>query len=265
MTHGKLKAEGSEDGANDIEDDRALLNELGLTDSQAALFLGKSRQALNGQLGPKKGAGQPGTLDYFKLSDILMLVSAARQTGRAFSAERVEDYVRRTRAPRGEESHIPFELLMGVLLGEPPTLDIEGADTVVFMLPAFADLRSQLEKAARELMKVARQLQDATPQPKVFILASTSMQAKMAGQWLGLDCGENCFGRDIVDHYLPTVLVYRSAQDEARPYVLTESGTFVEAPHFRAPMIAECVRSLLPEEVSDALRPNIKSADGGKA
>ncbi len=231
-----------------------------MTDAEAASFLGKSRQALNNQLGPKKGGTAPP--DYFKLSDILVLISSARATGRQFDGLRVGEYVARTRKPREGESDVPFDVIMKMLLGEPSALNTEGADAVIFMLPAFVELRSQRPDAADELAEVARELRERSPMPEILIFSSTDMQATMAGKWLELDTGK-CFGRDIVDHYFPTVLVYRGAEDKAIPYVLSEKGTFVEAAYYRGPMMAECLRSLLPDEVSRALQPPGKGEPGG--
>lgn len=242
---------------NPIRDDRQLLDELNLTDAEAASFLGKSRQALNGQLGSKRSREKSGPFDYFKVSDIVILVSAARQVGRVFDVARISEYVFRTRPRRGDEPGVPFELLDNLLFGETSAIDVAQADTVVFMLPAFADLCAHRPDARDALVKIAKQLRSANPRPNIFVLSSTPTQAKMVAQWFDLDLEEDhCFGDEIVDHYLPTVLTYNQNSDIARPYVLTENGTFVEAPQFRAPMMVQCVRSLLPNEVSRALRPD---------
>jgi hypothetical protein len=248
-------------GTPSIRDDRSLLEALHMTDAEAASFLGKSRQALNNQLGPKKGPPGTAPLDYFKLSDILVLISSARATGRQFDPIRVGDYVERTRKPREGESDVPFDVIMEMLMGEPSALNTEGADTVIFMLPAFVELRSQRPDAAEELAEVAKELRARDPMPEILIFSSTDMQATMAGKWLDLDTGKT-FGRDIVDHYFPTVLVYRRKEDRAIPYVLSEKGTFVEAAHYRGAMMAECLRSLLPDEVSRALQPPGKIQPG---
>lgn len=245
-----------------IRDDRSLLDALHMTDAEAASFLGKSRQALNNQLGPKKGPPGTAPLDYFKLADILVLISSARATGRQFDPVRVGDYVERTRKPSAEETNVPFKVIK-MLLGNPSPLNTEGANTVIFMLPAFVELRSQRPDAAEELSRVAKDLRAGNPETEIFIFSSTAMQAEMAAKWLELYTEKNSFGRDIVDHYLPTVLAYWREEDKAIPYVLTENGLFVEAAHYRGAMMAECLRSLLPDEVSRTLRPYDEEEPGG--
>jgi hypothetical protein len=254
--------EGAGLALGEIKDDRGLLDSLGLGDVDAAMFLGKSRQALNNQLGPKKAKpGQVRPTDYFRLGEILILVSGARQLGRDVDVPSVRHYVECTRA--AEAGNAPYRLLMELLDGEYEEIDLEGADTVVFLLPAFADLRASRGDVAMNLLHLAHSLPKGEGAPAVFVLSSTEMQAQMAGHWLGLNDGANCFGREIVDHYLPTVLVYRRERDEPRPYVLTERGAFEAAPRFRSNMIADCVRSMMPTDVAKQLRPEGASRVAG--
>lgn len=254
----KVANRGTVDAASNqpLANDRDLLDALKMSDSDAAMFLGKSRQALNTQLGPKKGARRKAPANYFKLSDIVIMVSAARQLGREFNVPAVKDYVERTRKPAGEDGKGPYKMLLGLLEGEQEKFELHGAGALVFVLPSFAELRARHADIAEDLRDIVRRAQTMNPQPTLFLLSSTSLQAKMAGQWLGIQDSQKCFGRDVVDHYLPTILLYNSANDEPRPFVLTENGTFVAAPRFLSHMVADCVRSLLPLQVSRELHPD---------
>ncbi|HVQ07891.1 MAG TPA: hypothetical protein VMS43_05610 [Allosphingosinicella sp.] len=237
-----------------IADDRQLLVRLGLSDVDTAMILTKTRQALNNQLGPKKApAGQQRPTNYFRMGEIALLVGGARQLDRPIDVPAIKHYVAATRS--AEIGKPAYQLLMKSLEGESEEIDLADASTVVFLLPAFADLRAARGDVAMNLLYLAHALPRGEEAPAVFVLSSTEMQARMAGQWLGLDTGSNCFGRDIVDHYLPTVLVYCRDRDESRPYVLTERGTFEAAPKFRSNMIADCVRSLMPSEMRPYLSP----------
>jgi hypothetical protein len=242
---------------NPIRDDRELLDRLHLSDVEAAMFLTKTRQALNNQLGPKRARGHAPT-DYFRLGEIVLLISAARQLEREIDVPAVKAYVAATRPE--DVGRPPHVLLLKLLEGESEEIDLVGASTVIFLLPAFADLRASRGDVAANLLELARSIPHGDGAPAVFVLSSTEMQAHMAGQWLGLDNGSNCFGRDIVDHYLPTVLVYRREHDDARPYVLTERGTFDAVPRFRTNMVAACVRSMMPSELRPHLSPEDRSA-----
>jgi hypothetical protein len=242
-----------------IRDDRELLDRLGLSDADAAMFLTKSRQTLINQLGAKKaGADLERPTDYFRLGEIATLISGARQLDRIIDVPAVWHYVAVTRAD--DLGTQPYVMLVKLLRGKAEALDISGATTIVFLLPAFADLRASRGDVAMNLLHLAHDLPSGDAGPAVFVLSSTEMQARMAGQWLGLDTGSNCFGRDIVDHYLPTVLVYRRDRDESRPYILTERGTFEAAPRFRSNMVADCVRSMMPSEMRSYLSPEVKPA-----
>lgn len=239
-----------------IKHDRELLDRLGLSDVDAASILTRSRQALNNQLGAKKAPAEaPRPTTYFRMGEIALLVGGARQFGRQIDIPAIKHYVAVTRPD--EIDGPAYQLLVKSLEGEAEEIDLADASTIVFLLPAFADLRASRGDVAMNLLYLAHALPRGANAPAVFVLSSTEMQARMAGQWLGLDHGSNCFGRDIVDHYLPTVLVYCRKRDESRPYVLTERGTFEAAPKFRSNMIADCVRSLMPSEMRRDLSPEV--------
>jgi hypothetical protein len=259
--------------AKRIENDRDLLDALQMGDPEAAMFLGKSRQALNTQLGSKKSGMGKAPRDYFKLSDILILVSAARQIGREFNVQAVRDYVKVSRPP-DELTQKPYDLLMGILDEELIELDTTGAKTMVLILPTLNDLLANRPEVARSLRETVRQAAERQPPVQIFLLASTVIRARSAGQWFAIP-EDHCFGRDLVDHYLPSVILYRDPPDgpkyanmgeegegnrgQARPYILTEKGGFVASPSFSAELIAECVRSMMPLEMRSALQPPRKT------
>jgi hypothetical protein len=250
---------GSGDDASRIANDRDLLDELQMSDADAAMFLGKSRQALNAQLGPKKGEGRAPPSDYFKLSDILILTSAARQLGRSFDAAAVKGYVDSSRKPATDTR--PYELLISLLKAEPEGLDTEGADSIILILPAFQELRTRWVSVATFLRRLVGELNQRVPRPRVLVLGSTATRARMAGQWLRGVPDEDCFGSDMVDHYLPTIMAYRRAEDDLRIFVLTEEGSFKGAPSFVQDMMAGCVRSMLPLAARSALDDGKGSVD----
>jgi hypothetical protein len=242
------REKGEEVAAGIIADDRSLLRCLKMSDADAALFLGKSRQALNSQLGPKNGFNPPD--DYFKLSDILVLTSAARQLGRTFDVKALKDYIDRTRTPNKEGA--PYKLLMSLLNAEPEGLDTDGADTVILILPAFHELRAKLPEVRDFLRKTVAELARRDPPCEIFVLGATDGRAQSAGDFLGVDRGR-CFGSDLVDHYLPSIMVYRRATDDLKVFILTQDGDFSRAPTFIQPMLADCVRSMLPKAIRPAL------------
>jgi len=236
-----------------LENDRMLLKRLQLNYSEAATFLSRSRQAVQSKLsGP-----EPAPNNYFTPGEIVILVSAARQLGREIppkAVSEIRDYVAGTRGKEGEV----FKLFVQLLNADTDSVDVSDATAIVFLLPGFAELRTSRPDVAEALADLVEGLPDDETRPAVFVLSSTEMQAQMAGRWLGVELA-NCFGSDLTDHYLPTILVYRRAarpdQDAALPFVLTERGTFEAAPRFRTNMIADCVQSMMPPDVAKALRP----------
>lgn len=241
-----------------IDDDRALLRHLRINDSDAAMFLGRSRQTLIIKLGPKKGAKHPPPSNYFKLTDIVILVSAARQMGRNIDPETIRIYVDSTRKPAEGLSDERYAMLIGLLSGSSERISLAGAETVVFVMPAFAELRAHRLEVARDLKRrIKEDIGGMEPPPTVYLLAPTNLQARAAGQWLGIDAG-HCYGSEVIEYYLPSILVYRDLMEEPSPYVLTEDGEFVAAPRFMNHMVADCVRSLLPADVGQKLLPTDK-------
>lgn len=234
----------------EIRNDRELLTELGMNDAVAASYLGKSRQALNMKLGPKRVDAMPES--YFKISEILVLIMAARQRSQKFDEGAVRDFIDRTaseRAGRSDSLKLLDQLLRGV-----EELDVTDAGTVVMILPAFADQRAQSPSFSRDLRRLAETIGRMQPVPRVMVISSTTMQAQIAAEWLKLPAGKTrWFGHELVDHYVPTVLVFSRKGGAPCPYLLTERGGLALAPQFRAYMMAECVRLMLPQEAREEL------------
>lgn len=239
------------DSPTRILNDRRLLDELGMNDAAAAMYLGKSRQALNFKLGAKRS--QETRPPYFKISDILVLVIAARQLGADFDCEAVRDYIDRTRDKRQGNSEAALKLLDQLLRGI-EDVNVDDPATVVFILPAFADLRAELPDFSQELKRIASALSAKDRIPRILLFSSTKMLAEMAADWLRLPKERTyALTHDYVDHYVPSVLVFDREKGDPRTYVLTERGGLIPAPQFRAPMMAECVRFMLPPDLREEL------------
>jgi hypothetical protein len=223
--------------------DRELLIALGMSDSDAASFLGRSRQALHQMLGPKDGSGAPS--NYFKAGDILTLVSAARQLGRVgpdFDPDVVLDYAEATRKESEPEA---FALLRSVLSEKPQQLDLEGADAVILVLAGFAEMLSRFPSAGEFLTELVRKAASAEVGAEVVVVCPTSTRARIAGEWLRVPASR-CFGNDLADHYLPTIVILRAG--EPGVFVLTENGNFNGSAPFARATMAESVWALLPAE-----------------
>lgn len=231
-------------GSLRIRDDRDLLVELGLSDAAAATYLGKSRQALNVQLGAKRSSAvrQP----YFKLSEILVLVIAAEDRGHQFDEEAVWQFVEETARLRTGGSEQTFKLLKQHL-DNAQEVDLTDVGTVLMVLPAFADMRAQLPNFSRDLRRLVEALDQVRPRPWVGVLSSSSMQAQMAAEWLTLPEDRSAwFTNEQVDSYGPTVLVFPRQGGEPRPYTVTDRGGLGPATQFRAQTMGEYVKFMLP-------------------
>ena len=240
--------------ASVIKDDRALVLELaGQNLAEAAMFLGKSRQALSSQLGSAQGA----RTDYLRIGEILVLVMAARQTGREFDREAVRAYVMRTRGG-GAGGERTRELVLSQLdaFGE---LRVDQARSVVLLLPSFIDLRSERPRIADRLRLLAQQVM-AAEDKWLVVAAATKLQANAASQWLGLS-GERAaaFGHPDVEHFMPLVLAFtEDVHGESlvpTPYMITDAGEFARTPQYHAEVLGEWLRSLVPTEFAAAVEP----------
>ena len=239
-----------------ISDDRQFLDVLNLSDAEAAMYLGKSRQALNGKLGSKRAGDAP--CDYFKPSEMVVLVIASRHKGGELDEGklgRIRDYAERTRAPRHRESGGGGAYaLLEKLLHPAAGLDLREAHTVVLILPDYHAL-SERESAARLFEELVANQRTVAPKAKVVILSSTNARARAAMRSLPLAGADaHAFAHENADYYLPMVLVYdRSCGLQS--YVLTDANTFVGAPQYNVPLMTECVRSMVPEDSYEALFP----------
>lgn len=221
-----------------ISTDRELLRQLQMSDAEAATFLGRTRQALHLQLGPTKGDGRAG---YLKASDMLTLVSAARQLGKEFNPRSVLDYARRMRADLEPEA---FALLEGLLGDEPADIDFAGAAAMILVLPSFAEMAARfrgLEDSLKKMVADAR-----ARNLLVAVIGPTSSRARMAGSQLGVD-DKLCFGDELADLYLPTIVIL--GDRESGVFVLTENEKFVGAPQFNRASMAHNIQAMLPPEV----------------
>lgn len=237
-----------------IAHDSALLKALDLNFTQAASFVGKSRQAVAAKLG-----GDASCEDYFSMGEIIWLVNASRQHGKRFSREEIDDIAEYVTQTRGDTESDAFKLFLQLLRAGSEPLDVSNAAGIVLVLPNFGELRRDVPEVADILAEMIEDLPKGEGRPHLFVLSSNRTQAAMAAAWLGIDPTENCFGHDLADHYGPTVVVYRRGdgtdRDKALPYVLTRANSFEAAPRFRHTMIAECVLMMLPAKIGALLRP----------
>lgn len=245
-----------------IRNDRGLLRHFNLSDSQTAKLLGRSRQTLINQLGPKNGAKVRKT-PYFKLRDIHILVSSALELGRSIDMTAVRKYVELTRS-QGNGNDEPQEIhdLVDRLLGfESKGLDYSEGDTLALILPAFAELRQRRSDITDNLRaKVERLLSSKRP-PFICVVGTTDLQARGAARWLGLD-PELSFGHPLADHHMPTIMVYNPNADEPSSYVLTAKGFELTLP-FIGHRVTDCLRLILPESAAERLLPAKKAGEEG--
>ncbi len=228
-----------------IVDDRQLLVELDMSDSDAAAILGRSRQALHQKLGSSKGTrkGAAGSSKYFKVSDIYTLTSAARQLGIPFRSEAVLDYVGRTRKEREPEA---YALLYRLLRQVTQPLDVAAASAVLMVLPGFAEMLVRFDHVGDFLLDIIESARERSDSAEVFVVGPTSMQANIAGDWLGV-AEDRCFGHDLADLLSPTLIVF--AAGDQRVYTLNDKGEFMGAPEFQKATIARNALALLPSEM----------------
>jgi hypothetical protein len=220
--------------------DRELLDLLKMSDADAAAYLGRTRQALHSKLGPRNGS-RAGPSGYLKTSDILTLVTAAREFGRDFKPNDVLDYVAYTRKASEPEA---FELLESFLSEASPKIDVAGASAVILILPAFADMLTAFPESRAYLTEVVDEARDCGV--KVMVIGPTSVRARLAGASLGVEDGL-CFGHEQADVYSPTIIVV----DERDPnvFILTHDARFVSVAPFNRATMTENALAMLPPEV----------------
>lgn len=234
-------------GTPAIGSDRELLAELGMSDAAAAAAIDKTRQALNLKLGPQRSsAADPPRRPYFKPTDLLLLIMSAQDSDHSFDEHAVWQFIEESapyRSGGSEETYRRIQSQLGL-----EEIDLEGAGTVVMILPAFADMRAALPGFSMDLARVAERLARQRPAPWLAVLSSSNLQARMAADWLRLPAHRTgCATHEFVDHYLPTVLVFPRTGEDPRSYALNERNNLGAAPQFRASVIGEFVKFMLPE------------------
>lgn len=251
-----------------IANDRELLEALGMTDAQAAMYLGKSRQALNNKLKSKRRGDAPN--DYFKASDLLILVIAARRLGNAFDVGQLRRYVKETRAPAASAgAGDAYAMLIQELDGNDDIeREIRDASTVVLIIPEFDQLSKGNPTGASRLTALAGMIRRLPSDPWIVVLSISEVKASAAARELGLS-GRRVrpVSHEYVDHYTPMALIYSDAERagndsiaeqggiQPRPFLLTDTGRLVAAPHYRAAMMSDCVKYMLPDQVRHELFP----------
>src|SRR4051812_16408977 len=187
-----------------IKTDRELLDDLGMKDALAAMYLGKSRQALNNKLRSKRSDDSPN--DYLKLPEILVLVIAAKRTGHPFDEAAVRHYLESTRKPVKNEKAGPYSLLMQIL-GNSTPLTLQKAGAIILILPDFEKLRAEHPEAATCLRDTATQIRASEGDPWIIVLSSSDLRAKTAAKWLRLESNRlYTLCHNYVDHYVPLLL-----------------------------------------------------------
>jgi hypothetical protein len=246
-----------------IANDRDLLIALDLSDADASTYVQRSRQTLNNQLGAQKENHAPD--NYFKPGDLLMLVFAAARECPTFDTERREKvlaYIRRSRGGTGmsKDERVAYDLVIDTL-ATGGDVKLDGARGVIFLLPDFAGMSAVDPQVVARLRGLAGEIASQENRPWVLILSSNVYQAQAASDALGFeDQAAHTISHDHVEHYMPSVMIYRSDSDTA-PYAITGAGDFIFAPQYRAPMMLACLKQMLPSQLRDAL---FKPAEGNR-
>jgi hypothetical protein len=242
--------------ATAIENDRELLSILGLSDPDAAEYLSKSRQTLNTML----RSGDDAPRDYFRLSDIYLLISAAERHGHSYDREAVLEYIKDTRTPEPgstkkgsrKRARRDFDMLIERLSPAESWAD-EDVYAVIYVLPAFSEMRNHLPRQRDILSAQVAEFNRAEHPVEMFCVSTTDVQAQMAGASIGINDTSRCAGKAIVDHYQPMALYYIHGSEHPKCRILTQHSGMVDAPYFRTDMIQACVEGLLTDEQRKSL------------
>ena len=243
-----------------IVNDRQLLVLLGLNDAQAAMYLGRSRQALLNKLKARDSGQAPS--NYFKPHDVLLLVIAARRLGKLSNPAdviKIRHYVEETRA-RDYGSSDSYRMLLDMLGGVEDDFDaaLAAAAAVVIIVPNYVRLEEARPELAHRLANAAAKAAAQPRHPWIVLLASTEPQTVEATNAFGLS-GERFLAlpSPYADHYTPMVLIYSGSRGRiaSRPFILTDTGQLVSAPYFEGAMQTTCVKQMLPKDVRDDLFP----------
>ena len=241
-----------------INNDQELLDELRLSETKAAGYLSRARQTLNTMLRQRGDQNQPPN-DYFRLSDIYILVSAAHRSGVDFGREKIVDYIQRTRG--GKAGQTDYQQVMALLQ---PSSELIKADiyAVIYILPAFSEMKAEMPRHHQSLREEIQSLQSAPQDIELFCVSTTDMIAQLTGNSLGIKDKERCVGSHIVDHYQPMALYYLRSEEHPRAKIFTQYAGLIDAPHYRTHMIRLCVEGLLRDNQRETLANACGAASG---
>lgn len=224
-----------------IKDDRDFLNELGMGDILASMYLGKSRQTLNKKLGSPKDRSGTRSKDYLRLADFFTLIAAARSLGEKFDAKALQKYIEETRPDESEGR----ELVLNALK---TNLNINWRDSygLILVLPDFLEIKKSRPNALAELKDWVQEMSKHDRIDRVACICETEAQAGLAGKELGIE-HSNCFTNSVAQHYLPTVFIYQLEQSTPLIMVMTERDGMQSAPGFRRDILSGCVEGILSD------------------
>lgn len=233
----------SADADSIINNDRDLLEKLNFTDADAAMFLGRSRQALGNKLHGKEERDTKAPNDYFKIADILRLVSVRVEDGEDVPGAAIETYVLETRPLEEERDRILFKRLQSLLK---PTAIVKRNEVqgIVLILPGYSNWRSTRPRQAEAFKTLLQDYVNNGLDPELICISPTSLRANITAQLLEIEDRATCISSEIADHYIPTVLLYVIGASQPLAFVLTNRGTLVRAPHYRADALSDCVQSM---------------------
>lgn len=228
-----------EAGADDaIRDDRDFLKALGMSDRDASVFLGKTRQTLNNMLGSPKDKSGTRATDYLRCADMFTLIGAARNIGNSFDPVALEKYILEFR--KDDPSR---DLVLDVLRTR-ANVDWGQVYAMIMVLPEYQEIKRLRPVALSQLHDWVGAMQSAGKGAQVVCLSETPVAAEVAGQELGLERSQ-CIGDSVTENYLPMTLLYSKGKAYPDILVMTEHMKLEVAPHFREKILAACVERLL--------------------
>lgn len=225
-----------------ILDDRDFLNALDLGDSDAAMYLGKSRQTLNTMLGSQRNPSGQRAKRYLKCADMHQLISAAILRGTEFDSERLAVYIERER-----KDDPGRDIVLADLRAPKLKIDWEKAYAMILMLPHFWEIDGNRAPALQALRVHVKEMQDRQRGSKVVIISDSRMGAVRIAENLDL-LPEQCQRNEVAENYFPSVLVYVEGEELPHLLLLTEDNKFVYAPQFSVDVISACVERFLPRD-----------------
>ncbi|RYG88305.1 MAG: hypothetical protein EON59_04875 [Alphaproteobacteria bacterium] len=218
-----------------IGSDRELLAALGLTETQAADILDRTRQAVNAAF-----VADRDRRGYFKPSHIILLRMAARAAGHDFDDQAVIAYVRAVhKAAAAERVRSAF----GMLATRP---DLSAAAEAWVILPDFARLRTMSPDHADTIRSLAYDF----PQTRLVYLTGSPFQEDSLKAFVG-PVGDNegdrvFFMSENLVGAQPTMLITNPRGHAPAVSLLVPAG-FISTPHVSGGLIA----SLLAKHVAE--------------